>query len=41
MFMTHENTLTVIRNKLALKEGMPTCVAYGDVGKGWRTVGTG
>jgi len=38
--MTHENTLTVIRIKLALKEGMPSCVAYCDVGKGWRNVGT-
>ena len=41
VFETHENTVTVIRIKLALKEGMPTCVTYCDVGKGWRTVGTG
>jgi hypothetical protein len=41
MFMTHENTFTVIRIKLSLKEGMSACMADSDVGKGWRAIGTG
>jgi len=39
--MTHENTLSVIRINLALKEGLLTRVAYGDVVKGWVSVGIG